>query len=80
MPVGDASLLTSEVEVEPFIEAPVSRGERVGTLRIFAGDELTGTFPLVSREAVEKAGLAEEIWDGLMLMIERRRYERAMAD
>ena len=80
VPVDDVSLLTTEVEVEPFIEAPVSKGERVGTLRVFAGGELTGTFPLVSMEDIVKAGLAEEIWDGLMLMIERRRYEKAMAD
>ena len=46
--------LTVETELEPFLSAPVEKGQRVGTLTVRAGDEVLAELPLVAAEAVER--------------------------
>ena len=46
--------LTVETELEPFLSAPVEKGQRVGTLTVRAGDEVLAELPLAAAEAVER--------------------------
>ena len=48
------SQVTTQVELEPEVTAPVSKGQRLGTMYIKAGEQILAQIPLVAEEAVEK--------------------------
>ena len=48
------SAVTTEVALEEAVTAPVSQGQRIGTLTVKAGDQTLTQVPLVAAEAVER--------------------------
>jgi len=46
--------LRCETELEEELPAPVTQGQTVGTLRVFAGEELLAELPLTAADPVEK--------------------------
>ena len=63
VPAGDDAILidkaqksqvTQEIELLPEVQAPVSRGQRLGTLTIKAGQQVLKEIPLVAEQPVEK--------------------------
>jgi len=48
------STITTEAVLEPSLTAPVSQGQRLGTLRIKAGEQILKEVPLVAREPVAR--------------------------
>lgn len=48
------SLVTVEVTLEAEVEAPVSQGQRLGTMTIKAGEQILKEIPLVAQESVPK--------------------------
>ena len=48
------NLVRIQTELEPAVTAPVSKGQRLGTMTIFAGEQVLSQIPLVAEEAVEK--------------------------
>ena len=46
--------VTMELSVEERVDAPVSKGQRLGTLAVKAGDQVLKEIPLVASEAVER--------------------------
>ena len=48
------SMVTQQVVLEEQIDAPVSKGQRLGTLYIKAGEQVLKEIPMVAEEAVEK--------------------------
>ena len=61
------SLIRIQTELEETVTAPVSRGQRLGTLKIFAGEQMLSSVPMVAEEAVERLSY----WD-IFLQILRR--------
>ena len=59
--------ISSQVTLEEFVTAPVSRGQRLGTLTIKAGEQILSEVPLVAGEAVERL-----TWGDLFGMVLRR--------
>ena len=51
---GKKSRITTEITTEEEIPAPVSRGQRLGTLTVRAGEEVLKEVPLVAAEDVER--------------------------
>ena len=51
--------VTSEVTLEPTVTAPVSRGQRLGTLTVKSGDQVLKEVPLVAAQAVERLSYGE---------------------
>ena len=51
--------VTSEVTLEPTVTAPVSRGQRLGTLTVKSGDLVLKEVPLVAAQAVERLSYGE---------------------
>jgi len=51
---GQRSAVTTQVELEPEVKAPVSKGQRLGTLTVRSGEQVLKEIPLVAAEAVEK--------------------------
>ena len=63
VPAGEGAVLvekaqknqvTQQVELEEQIDAPVSRGQRLGTLYIKAGEQVLKEIPMVAEQPVEK--------------------------
>ncbi|MCI8526473.1 MAG: D-alanyl-D-alanine carboxypeptidase [Oscillospiraceae bacterium] len=51
--------VAAEVELEPFVTAPVEKGQRLGTLTVRAGGEAVATIPIVAPERVERLTWAQ---------------------
>ena len=50
------SAITTEVTLEPAVDAPVAQGQKLGMLTVKAGEELLAEIPLVAETAVERLG------------------------
>ena len=70
VPGGDVSLLvdkaqrgsiTTEIELEEAVTAPVSRGQRLGTLTVKAGEQVLSKVPLVAETEVVRLDLLD-LW------------------
>ena len=48
------SSVTTQVDLEPEVAAPVSKGQRLGTLSVKAGEQVLTQIPLVAEEAVNR--------------------------
>ena len=64
---GQRSTITTETQLEEAAPAPVSRGQRLGTLRIKAGEQVLSEIPLVAAE-----GVARLTWGDLFGKVMRR--------
>ena len=53
------SLVTTQVTLEESVAAPVSRGQRLGTLTIQAGEQVLAQVPLVAKEPVERLSFGD---------------------
>ena len=54
LPKDQAGALEQTVSLPPSVEAPVERGQQLGTLTITAGDEEVARLPLTAGEAVDR--------------------------
>ena len=77
VPGGDTALLvdkarrneiTTLIELEESVTAPVSRGQRLGTLTVKAGDQVISQVPLVAEKEVVRLNLPE-LWKLLLRRI-----------
>ena len=51
---GQKNLVTTQIELDPEVTAPVSKGQRLGTLTLRAGEQILAQVPLIAEEGVEK--------------------------
>ena len=51
---GQKNLITTRLQLEEEVTAPVSKGQRLGTLEVVAGDQILSQLPLVAESEVEK--------------------------
>ena len=51
--------VTMELAVEDFVTAPVSQGQRVGTLTVKTGEKILGEIPLVAAEDVDRLSFGD---------------------
>jgi len=51
---GQKSLITTEISLDEEVTAPVSQGQRLGTMTIRAGEQILAQIPLVAAQPVEK--------------------------
>jgi len=73
VPGKDAQLLidksqrgsvTTEVTLDPEVSAPVSKGQKLGTLTVKAGDQVLTQVPMIAADGVERLS-----WSDLFLMV-----------
>jgi D-alanyl-D-alanine carboxypeptidase (penicillin-binding protein 5/6) len=71
VPAGSAAKLKTQVSRPDPLVAPFARGQRIGSLNVTAGDNLTiiADVPLLALEAVEEAGVIGRAWDAIRLWI-----------
>ena len=53
------SAVTTQVALEESVTAPVSRGQRLGTLTVKSGEQVLAQVPLVAKEAVERLSFGD---------------------
>ena len=58
---GQLPSITSEVELETQVTAPVSQGQRLGTLTIRSGEQILSKTPLVAESAVQRLNWIEVV-------------------
>ena len=64
---GQVSSIISQVELEPQVAAPVTAGQRLGTLTIKSGDQILKQIPLVAESDVHRL-----TWSDLTVKILRQ--------
>ena len=71
VPRGEGSQLKTTIERTDPLVAPLSAGERVGTIKVTtATGAALATVPLVVQEPVALAGFFSRAWDALRLWIQ----------
>jgi len=63
---GQREQVTTEVELESELPAPISKGQRLGTMTVKAGEQVLAQIPMVA-----DAGVARLTWSDLFLMVLR---------
>jgi len=51
---GQKSLVTTEIQLDEEVSAPVSQGQRLGTMTVKAGEQILAEIPMVAESGVEK--------------------------
>lgn len=51
--------VTTQIQVEESLTAPVAQGQRLGTLRVMSGQQVLSEVPLVASQGVERLGYGE---------------------
>ena len=69
VPKGEADKLKAELVSQQPLEAPLTKGQRVGVLRVTHDGKPYGEYPLVALEPVAQAGLFGRAWDTLRLWL-----------
>ena len=67
VPKGMAGKLTADLISRQPLLAPVSEGDRVGTLRVALADKLVGEYPVVALQSIATAGMFGRAWDTMRL-------------
>ncbi len=69
IPRGQAKNLEANFELDKKLEAPLSKGQVVGTLYIQLEGEDVATYPLVTLQEVQEGSFFDRIWDWLLLQL-----------
>ena len=69
VPKGEAEKLKAELLTQQPLIAPVTQGQRIGTLRVTHDGKPLGEYPLVALEGVGVAGIFGRAWDTLRLWL-----------
>ena len=64
---GQRNAVTTQVELDGEVKAPVSKGERLGTLTVRSGEQILKEIPLVAAETVDKLNY----WDIFVTVLKR---------
>jgi len=69
VPKGEADKLKAELVSQQPLVAPLTKGQRVGVLRVTHDGKPFGEYPLIALEPVPQAGLFGRTWDTLRLWL-----------
>lgn len=69
IPRGSKKDLQAKMDVDAYIKAPINKGDKLGTLKIFLDDELIEQKDLVALNSENKGGIFKQIIDFIKLFI-----------
>lgn len=69
LPTGSAAQIKTQLARPDPLVAPVTKGQTIGSLKVFRGEQLWVEMPLQALDAVEQAGVLGRAWDALRLWI-----------
>ncbi len=67
VPRGRFDALKSSMEIPQNLVAPITKGQRIGTIKLSLDGKPIAEAPLVAIDAVEQGGFFRRLWDSLML-------------
>ena len=69
LPRGKKKKLTTQVEIDEEITAPISQGDTLGVVKLIVDSEIVHETPLLALETVEPAGFFARLWDVVLMWI-----------
>ena len=63
VPRARSEELTAKLDIQADLSAPITAGDRVGTMEVRQGDKVVGEQPLVALESIEEGGLFKRFFD-----------------
>lgn len=69
VPRGSAAQIKTQLARPDPLVAPVTKGQLIGSLKIYRGDQLWVDMPLQALDTVEQAGVLGRAWDAVRLWI-----------
>ena len=69
VPTGAAAQIKTQLARPDPLVAPVTKGQTIGSLKVYRGEQLWVDMPLQALDAVEQAGVFGRAWDALRLWI-----------
>lgn len=69
IPRGASQDVSAELEVPELLEAPITLGQQMGSVKLMLDGKVISTQPLVALEAVDEGGLFTRLWHWLILLV-----------
>ena len=69
VPTGSAAQIKTQLARPDPLVAPVTKGQTIGSLKVYRGEQLWVDMPLQALDTVEQAGVFGRAWDALRLWI-----------
>ena len=70
IPRGAYEMVSAEMNLPELIEAPLTKGEELGELRLTLDNEVISRTPLITLSDVEEAGFFSRIWQSVVLFFQ----------
>ncbi|MET4693096.1 D-alanyl-D-alanine carboxypeptidase family protein [Endozoicomonas lisbonensis] len=67
VPRGTGKDLSAVMKLDSAIEAPIERGQQLGSLKVMRGEEVVKEVPLLAQRSVERGGIFKRIWDSIVM-------------
>ena len=67
VPRGTGKNLTASLVIDPKLEAPITQGQAIGSVKVMLEDEVVREVPLTAMQSVEPGGFFKRIWDSIVL-------------
>ncbi len=66
-PRGKYDRLKASMDLPKSLEAPIARGQKLGTVKVTLDGKLVASAPLVALQAVEEGGFFKRLWHSLLM-------------
>lgn len=67
VPRGTGKDLSAVMKLDSSIEAPITRGQQLGSLKVMRGEEIVKEVPLLAQRSVERGSIFKRIWDSVVM-------------
>ena len=69
VPSGSSGQLSTRIERQDPLIAPIAKGQQIGTLHVQLGTETLAQLPVFALEEVPEGGFFRRVWDAIRLWI-----------
>ena len=66
-PRGKYGQLKAVMDVPKVLEAPIAKGQKIGTVKVSLGDKVVAQQPLIALEGIEQAGFFKRLWHAFLM-------------
>ena len=66
-PRGKYGQLKSTMDVPKVLEAPIAKGQKIGTVKVNLGNQVVAQQPLIALEGIEQAGFFKRLWHAFLM-------------
>jgi len=66
-PRGKYGQLKATMDVPKVLEAPIAKGQKIGTVKVNLGNQVVAQQPLIALEGIEQAGFFKRLWHAFLM-------------